>query len=249
MEAVTIKEGIKFGELARRTGVSVRTLHYYEEIGLLAPPNRSELGYRLYATEDILRLQKVKSLRQLGFSLEEVRDCLSQPEFSLLRVIDLHIRRLRDQIALQNEFCNRLEKVAESLHSAAEVSVEKFIQIIEVISMVETYYTPEQMEQLKQRANTVGEERIRQVETEWAELMALVQTEMDKATDPAHERVQALAQKWMGLVQEFTGGDPGIEQSLGNMWNQEENIHGIDTAKTRKMGEYISKAIEAAKAD
>ena len=64
---------MKVGELAKRTGVSVRTLHYYDEIGLLSPSHRSEAGYRLYSAEDIARLQQIKSLRQLGFRLEEIR--------------------------------------------------------------------------------------------------------------------------------------------------------------------------------
>ena len=53
----------KVGELARQTGLSVRTLHYYDEIGLLSPSYRTETGYRLYAAVDIARLQQIKSLR------------------------------------------------------------------------------------------------------------------------------------------------------------------------------------------
>ncbi|MFL6057553.1 MAG: TipAS antibiotic-recognition domain-containing protein, partial [Rubrobacteraceae bacterium] len=64
-------------------------------------------------------------------------------------------------------------------------------------------------------------------------------------TDPSNERVQALAARWMALVEEFTGGDPGIERSLGNMWRQEENIHGIDTGEAREMGRYITAAMAA----
>lgn len=60
----------RVGELAKRTGVSVRTLHWYEEIGLLSPSQRSEAGHRLYAAEDLGRLQQIQSLRQLGFSLD-----------------------------------------------------------------------------------------------------------------------------------------------------------------------------------
>jgi DNA-binding transcriptional MerR regulator len=59
----------KVGELAERTGVSVRTLHHYDEIGLLSPPWRTEVGHRLYSVRDILRLQQIRSLRALGFGL------------------------------------------------------------------------------------------------------------------------------------------------------------------------------------
>ena len=72
---------MKVGELARKTGVSVRTLHYYNEIGLLSPSLRTEAGHRLYAAGDIVRLQQVRSLRQPGFSLEEIRGRLEHPDF------------------------------------------------------------------------------------------------------------------------------------------------------------------------
>jgi hypothetical protein len=51
-----------------------------------------------------------------------------------------------------------------------------------------------------------------------------------------------LADKWMALVQEFTGGDAGITKSLGTMWQQEENIHGLDTKRMRELMAYVSKA-------
>src|SRR4029077_3201950 len=94
-------EALKVGELARRTGLTIRTLHHYDEIGLLKPSLHTEAGHRLYTADDIARLQQVLSLRQLGFSLEEVRDCLDQPSFSPLEVIRLHVERLREQIELQ----------------------------------------------------------------------------------------------------------------------------------------------------
>src|SRR5437879_10705792 len=104
---------LKVGELAKRTGLTIRTLHHYDEIGLLRPSLHTESGHRLYAAGDVVRLQQVLSLRQLGFSLEEIRGCLDRPGFSTLEVIRLHRARLRDQIALQRRLCERLEEVAE----------------------------------------------------------------------------------------------------------------------------------------
>src|SRR5262245_49278277 len=108
-------EALKVGELARRTGLTVRTLHHYDEIGLLKPSLHTEAGHRLYTAGDVARLQQVLSLRQLGFSLEEVRDCLSRPDFSPLKVIGLHVARLREQIALGRQLCERLEALAALL--------------------------------------------------------------------------------------------------------------------------------------
>src|SRR5256885_13714858 len=95
-----MSDALKVGELARRTGLTVRTLHHYDEIGLLRPSLHTGSGHRLYAAADVARLQQVVSLRQLGFSLEEIGACLTRPDFSPLKVIDLHLARLREQIEL-----------------------------------------------------------------------------------------------------------------------------------------------------
>jgi MerR family transcriptional regulator, thiopeptide resistance regulator len=96
MQPVTLK----VGDLAKQTGVSVRTLHYYDEIGLLSPSHRTETGYRLYGEDDIIRFQQIVSLRQIGLSLEEIRACLEQSNFSFSHVVQLHMTRLREQIEL-----------------------------------------------------------------------------------------------------------------------------------------------------
>lgn len=234
----------RVGELAKQTGLTVRTLHHYDEIGLLSPSRRSQSGYRLYEGEDIARLLQILSLRQLGFSLEEIRVSLDRPELSLPRVLELHIDRLRDGIELQSKLCNRLEAVAERLRSAEAVSVEDFLQTMEAINMFEKYYTEEQRGQLEERKTIVGDERIKQVEQEWPQLVSKVRAEMEQGTDPASETVQALARRWRELLSEFTGGDPGIQQSLNRMYAQEPSVRertGIDPA----LMEYIGKAMAA----
>jgi DNA-binding transcriptional MerR regulator len=90
----------KVGELARRTGLSVRTLHYYDEIGLLSPSRRTDGGHRLYTADDVVRLQQIKSLQHLGFTLTEVRECLDRPDFPLGWVIQLHLSQLKEKLEL-----------------------------------------------------------------------------------------------------------------------------------------------------
>src|SRR4029079_2998900 len=89
---------LKVGELAVRAGVSVRTLHHYEQVGLLAPSSRTEGCHRLYAGGDIARLQQIRSLLHIGLSLHDIRRVLANPEMTFRRVLDLHIERLREQI-------------------------------------------------------------------------------------------------------------------------------------------------------
>ena len=237
----------KVGDLARRTGLTVRTLQYYDDIGLLHPSYRTRSGHRLYVRKDIARLQQIVSLRELGFSLEEIRDCCSKAGFSPRRVIQLHIERLKGQIEIQSRLCERLEGIAQRLDSAKEISVEELIQTIEVTRMSK-YYTSEQQEELRQRAEAIGPERIREVEQKkWPELIAEVRAEMEKGTDPGSERIQELAKRWMNLVREFTGGNSGIERAAAQVWQQEESIHGYETAPMRELMGYISKAIASSK--
>jgi DNA-binding transcriptional MerR regulator len=243
-------EALKVGVLARRTGLTIRTLHHYDEIGLLRPSLHTEAGHRLYTGSDIARLQQVLSLRQLGFSLEEVRDCLNRPGFSPLEVIDLHLGRLREQIELQRKLCERLEAVANHLRTAGEASADEFLRAIEGMTIMEKYFTPEQLQQIRERREEAGEEYLRKKQAEWAELIALIRTEMDRGTDPGDAKVQALAQRWQRLVDFTTGGDPAMKQSVKRLWEEQGDSLAAQYGPeydSRPVWGYIDKAIAAAK--
>ena len=238
----------KVGELAERTGLSVRTLHHYDEIGLLIPSHRTPSGHRLYAEADVARLQQIVSLRSLGLPLDEVRDCLDRRGLKPLEVIRLHAARLREQMETQARLVERLEAVATGLQSAEGVSADDIIRTIREIQMFEKYYTPEQLAELKERAERIGPQRMKEVEAEWPALMAEVRAEMEKGTDPAAPRMQELARRWRGLIEEFTGGNPGIEQSLRNLYQGEPQMReraGFDPA----LSAYVQRALDAARAE
>jgi DNA-binding transcriptional MerR regulator len=218
-------EALKVGELAQRTGLTVRTLHHYDAIGLLRPSLHTEAGYRLYTAGDIARLQQVLSLRQLGFTLDEVRGCLDRPGFSPLEVIGLHLARLREQMESQRRLCARLDAIAARLRQAGEVSADEFLETIEEMTMLETlqekYFTPEQLQTIKQGREQAGPEKLNHMQESWAELIALIRTEMEQGTDPADPKVQALARRWQELVTWSTGGDPGIKEAMNRLWEEQ----------------------------
>jgi DNA-binding transcriptional MerR regulator len=234
----------KVGDLARRTGVTVRTLHHYDDIGLLTPSIHSDGGYRLYTEADVRRLQQIVSLRSLGFRLEEIKECMAQSLISPLEVIQQQMSRLQQQIEMQQVLWKRLADLTNYYQSTGEVSVEDFLLTIEAMTMFEKHYTQEQLAELENRRKELGEERIRQVENEWPQLMALVQKEMDAGTDPADPKVQALAKRWMSLVQEFTGGNAGIFKSLSCMYQSEQAVPHVDMKHMRPMMEYMQKAFD-----
>ncbi|HYW13541.1 MAG TPA: MerR family transcriptional regulator, partial [Longimicrobium sp.] len=232
----------KVGELAKRTGTTVRTLHHYDEIGLLTPSQRTAAGHRLYTVGDVARLQQVASLRSLGFPLDEIRDVLNQERLSPLDIVRMHADRMRQQVRSQQRLVERLDALAAGLGEAEHVSAEQLIATIEEINMFDKYYSPEQMDYLAQRREQVGEARITEVEAEWPRLMAEVQAELDRGTDPCDPRVQALATRWKGLVEEFTGGNAGIRESLGTLHQNEDNVRGMDMSAMRPMMEYVGRA-------
>ena len=241
------RTALKVGELARRTGVSVRTLHYYDQIGLLEPSHHSEVGHRLYASPEISRLQQIRSLQQLGFTLEEIRELLEKPEVSPEEVIDMHIARLKEQIELQKWMCRKLEAIAHTLRQAEQPSAKDVMKLMEVMNKMEKHYTPEQLEWLKKRAESVGEARIREVEGEWSVLIEQIRVEMEKGTDPSDPRVQEMARKWISLVREFTGGDPGIERSLKNAYQEDPRMGGLMDPRMLEYRDYIDKTLAASK--
>lgn len=96
-------------EVCNRAGVSARTLHHYDEIGLLVPSERTEAGYRLYSSADLERLQQIMLLRELEFSLSDIRRVLDAPDFDRkkaleqqIELLELKRKRIKDLIELAN---------------------------------------------------------------------------------------------------------------------------------------------------
>lgn len=234
----------KVGILARRAGLTVRTLHHWDRIGLLSPSGRTAAGHRLYTPDDVARLQQVVSLRSLGLPLDEIRALLARGA-APRDTLRLHADRLRARIRAEERLLERLDAVAAALDAAEHPSADDLLTLIGDITMFDKYYTPEQLDQLARRRDELGETRIGEVEAEWPRLMDEVRAEMEKGTDPSDPRVQALAARWTALVEEFTGGDPGIRESLGRVYQSESSVHGMDVAGMRPMMEYIGRARSA----
>src|SRR5215207_7664882 len=92
-------EGYTVGRVAELSGVTIRTLHHYDEIGLLSPGGRSAAGYRIYEDSDIERLQRILFYRELGFALEEIATIVDDPRTGALG----HLRRQRGMLARRIE--------------------------------------------------------------------------------------------------------------------------------------------------
>ncbi|HYH66182.1 MAG TPA: TipAS antibiotic-recognition domain-containing protein [Urbifossiella sp.] len=240
----------KVGELAARTGLTVRTLHHYDAIGLLRPSGRTGSdhgsGHRLYTAADVARLQQILSLKALGFSLDDVTAQLAGAGHDPRRVVRRHLEQVRAKAAEYARLAARLSTLADALDRAEAVTADEFLNAITEMTMIEKYYTPEQLEQIQARGEAVGQARIEEVQNEWPRLMAEVQAAYDSGMAPTDPKAQELARRWFGLVAEFTGGDPGIFKSLKTMYQTEDRVAGMDVAGMRPMTEFMAKAAAAA---
>jgi DNA-binding transcriptional MerR regulator len=122
-------------QVARRVGITVRTLHHYEAIGLLVPAHRSASGYRLYGTDELMRLQHIVSLKALGLTLDDIGSSLATS--SLREAVERQIERVRDAIGAQHTLLTRLETLARQLAAGAPIGDEQLIDTIEASTMPE----------------------------------------------------------------------------------------------------------------
>jgi DNA-binding transcriptional MerR regulator len=231
----------RIGTLARRTGLSIRTLHWYDEIGVLKPSRHTASGHRLYAAADVQRLQEIRSLRHLGVTLEEIRDLLQRPGFSPARVLRLHLEELRSRIAQEQHLRRRLERLADRLDAAGTVSVDELMNVIEEITMSEHNLSPEQLAEVQERGRKLGDAGIKSVEAEWPVLIAKVRAEMEKGTAPSDPRVQEMARRWRELVEQFTGGDPGTEKAVAQRYRDDGELRAR-TGLNGKIFGYVQQA-------
>src|SRR3954471_828763 len=218
----------KIGELARRTGLTVRTLHHYDAIGLLSPAERSEGGHRVYGDDDVRQLYRIVSLRSLGFPLDAIAGVLNHNGVDGRAAVADHLHRLEDQIERDRALRRTLRSLLDRLET------EDFLTTIEEMTMHQRYYTPDQLDQLKQRRQTLGPDAIRDVEREWGEIFATLRAEMEAGTDPTDPKLRPIAQRGRELLAMFTGGDAGIKQSLNDMWQNEDPAklsHGMVDAE------------------
>jgi DNA-binding transcriptional MerR regulator len=212
---------IQIGQLASAVGLTVRTLHHYDAIGLLVPTERSQAGRRLYSPRDVRRLYRIVALRRLGLGLAEIGALLdSSPD--LAQAVRRHLERVERQLELQRRLRVTLTRILELLDAGHEPDRDEFIDAIGVMIMSESYYTAEQQEQLTERRRALGEEGMAAAERDWAELIAAVRAERASGTDPGDPRMLELARRWRGLIEQFTSGDEGIRQSLQRMYHEQE---------------------------
>lgn len=212
-------------EFATRAGVTVRALHHYDRLGLLRPTARTGSRYRLYSDRDLARLEQIVVLKFLGLPLREIRDLLrSESEVAdalrrQQRVLAMRRRHLDDAIMA-------IAHAERSLEATGTPDWAQFRQIITEIEMqndsewTRRYYSEDAQAKIDERRPLWSPELQERVTREWNALFADVRAALGE--DPAGARAQALAARWRSLVNEFTGGDAGIQRGLNALYADQD---------------------------
>ena len=139
------------GELAGRTGLTVRTLHHYDEIGLARPSQRTAAGHRRYTDEDVRRLHRVVALRGFGFALPEIAALLDDPGLDARELVQRQLDQVIDRLARAERLRGRLDAVLQMFDAADTPSAEVMVRLVEEMNAVEHRYTPEEFERMAAR--------------------------------------------------------------------------------------------------
>lgn len=229
---------LKVGELAKRTGLTVRALHHYDSIGLLKPSARSDSGYRLYNQGDVTRLYRIQALQRLGFALAEIGAMLASAGAALPQLLGQQILALDLQIAQACELRTRLETLQQRLATDQEPTLTDWLNTLELMTMYDKYLTTQQAETLRQRKAELGEH----YDATWRTLTDQVRALIVAKVPPHAAEAQALAQRWTTHAQALVHGDENLLIKLDAMHRNEPALQaqsGIDEA----VMEYIGQAM------
>ena len=245
----------RVGEVAALTGASIRTLHHYDQIGLLHPSGRTPSGYRLYTQGDLLRLQQALTLRYLGFELKQIRELLDRPEFDVAASLAIQRTVLRDRIAELERVDVALRELLERRRATGRWAWELVVHASATVAAgleekgthMDDYYTPEQ---LTQRFAEIGArtpaEEIQEVQRQWPALLKEVRA--SGALDPASPRAQELLQRWEELTARTIKtyqDDPKMIATLRRNYSEGVYADNPDTPTAEDFA-FIARAREAA---
>lgn len=211
---------------ASDAGVSVRTLHLYDRLGLLKPAAVTESGYRLYGEAELERLEHILALRFIGFNLDQIKELLQNSDQPLLAAL-----RMQRQVIAREK--RRLDAALTALDEAARALAEDrtadrwqtLRNVIEAFKMqndwdwTRNYYSEEAQQRIEERQRSTPNAAVEQGQRDWTALIAEVEEAASQGIDPSSTQAQVLAERWRELLAQFTGGDAEIQRGLNRLWS------------------------------
>ena len=231
---------IQVGELAKRAGITVRTLHHYEQTGVLLPSARSAAGYRLYNLADVQRLHMIQALAKAGLELAEIRDYLEQESLSLTELLDAQITLLDKQLRSIHTLRDRLVELRTGLLDDAAPDLESWLQTLELMNMYDRWFSKEELQQLP---FAVEKEALADI---WAGLVTEVKHLLEQNVSVTDARATDLASRWMERLEQDTAGKPEFLTRLNEMHSVEPQMQE-QTGITPEITDYITRAFAESK--
>jgi DNA-binding transcriptional MerR regulator len=253
------------GEFAQKASVSIRTLRYYDRVGLLSPSHYTEAGYRLYSDDDLLTLQQILALKFLGFSLKEIKACLCSGPMRLHEVLAMQKAMMRERRMQLDSIIQAIDETEQVLREhtfdCAEENWQAIVKVIQAIQMeqnedwVNKYFTPEQRQMMKELSEKSyspeaaqklagrvwTEEDQRVADQQWSAVQTAVRQLAAQGADPASQEAQAVVEQVQALLSQFTQGDAEICAGLKRWWNNYSEL----PAEQKPFPEFYSKEEQA----
>ncbi len=233
-------------QLAKLAGVSVRTLHHYDEVGLLRPSRVGANGYRYYDEPAVLRLQQILLYKELELSLDEIRDLLDRPDFDVLRALEDHRQALQHRLGRLRRLMLTVDK------TIARVKGETNMDDKELFA-----FSEEQQAKYEQEAEALWGESVRASSRKWkgysaekkkqifAEGEAVYLDLIERLDDvPASPAVQAIIGRWAQHMRYFYEPTPEIMQGLGQAYVEHPGFRAFFDKMHPRLAEFMREAIE-----
>lgn len=195
----------RIGELAEATGLTVRTLHHYEHIGLLAPDSRTQGRQRLYDHHDVRRLYRIRALRDLGLSLADIGHLLNDKRAAFADVLRAHRARVDAEI----QQLERLRVLLDHACAQAENDVEPQAMLLTIEAMS---HVTRHSDARRKKGNASKD-----TEAQWRTLGDELRACMKAGDAPSSPRARAVARKALARIVEFAEGDPATLEALAHL--------------------------------
>lgn len=198
----------KVKEVADMVGVSVRTLHHYDRIGLLQPESVTPAGYRLYTSSNLARLQQILFFKEIGLALQEIKEVLDQPEFDHKQALKLHkdvLKKKRDRL---DDMIQTVERTIQSLEGGITMANEDMFKGFDMKDIekhqqkyakeVREKYPKDTVQQAEAKTSQYTKEDWQNIQKKTNEIYGNIAQRMDR--DPSDPEVQQEVAKWKEFI-------------------------------------------------
>ncbi|HEX8405900.1 MAG TPA: MerR family transcriptional regulator [Duganella sp.] len=222
---------LKIGELATRSGLTVRALHHYDSIGLLTPSAHTDSGYRLYNRADVARLHQIQALRRFGMSLADIGTFLASPDAPFADVVAQQIATLDWQIAQASALREQLSHLHRQM-AGGEPDLADWLSTLELMNLYDKYFTKDELHQLP-----FWQQDARR-NSGWAALVGQLQELMRQSVPPADAAPRELSERWMLMLERDTAANPDFARRVTVMMELEPAAQ-LHTGITPQLKQYV----------